>query len=143
MFLCALITKNVKSSDIFHIYICICIMYICMLCCAQSLSHVQLFATPWTVPARLFCPWIFSRQEYWSGLPCPTLGALATPGIKHRSPGLQEDSLLNEPPGKPKTGVGSLSFLQRIFPTQESNWGLLCCRFFTVRFSFTGKFFTI
>ena len=38
-------------------------------------------------------------------------------------------SLLSEPPGNPKnTGVGSLSLLQWIFPTQESNWGLLHCR---------------
>ena len=78
-----------------------------------------------------------------------------------RSPALQEDSLLSEPPGKPthltinsptqgsnpglpmlqvdswpaepagkpeNTGVGSLSLLQRICPTQESNQGLLHCR---------------
>ena len=39
------------------------------------------------------------------------------------------DSLLSEPPGKPKsTGVGSLSLLQGIFLAQESNWGLLHCR---------------
>jgi len=38
------------------------------------------------------------------------------------------DSLPAEPQGKPKnTGVGSLSLLQRIFPTQESNLGLLHC----------------
>ena len=49
------------------------------------------------------------------------------PGIKPRSPALWANSLLSEPPGKPKnTGVGSLSFLQ-IFPTQESNWGFLHC----------------
>ena len=42
---------------------------------------------------------------------------------------LQADSLPAEPQGKPKnTGVGSLSLLQRIFLTQESNWGLLHCR---------------
>ena len=36
------------------------------------------------------------------------------------------DSLPSKPPGKPKnTGLGSLSFLQGIFPTQELNWGLL------------------
>ena len=45
------------------------------------------------------------------------------------SPALQVDSLPAEPPGKPKnTGVGSLSLLQRIFPTQESNWGILHSR---------------
>ena len=39
---------------------------------------------------------------------------------------MQADSLPAEPKGKPKnTGVGSLSLLQRIFPTQELNWGLL------------------
>ena len=46
-----------------------------------------------------------------------------------RSPALQADSLPAEPQGKPKnTGVGSLSLLQRIFPTQELNQGLLHCR---------------
>ena len=45
------------------------------------------------------------------------------------SPALQVDSLLADPPGKPKnTGVGSLSLLQQIFLTQESNQGLLHCR---------------
>ena len=52
-----------------------------------------------------------------------------SPRIKPRSPALQADSLLSEPPGKPKnTGVGSLPSLQGIFPTQESNRGLLHCR---------------
>ena len=42
------------------------------------------------------------------------------PGMEPRSPTLQADSLPAEPQGKPKnTGVGSLSFLQRIFSTQE------------------------
>ena len=43
-------------------------------------------------------------------------------GIEPKSPTLQSGSLSAEPPGKSKnTGVGSLSLLQRIFPTQESN----------------------
>ena len=51
---------------------------------------------------------------------------LPNPGIEPRSPTLQEDSLPAEPQGKPKnTGVGSLSLLQGIFLTQESNQGLL------------------
>ena len=54
---------------------------------------------------------------------------LPNPGVKPRFPALQADSLPSEPPGKPKnTGMGSLSLLQQIFPTQESNWGLLLCR---------------
>ena len=43
----------------------------------------------------------FSRQEYWSGLPFPSLGDLPNPRIKPRSPALQVDSLLTEPPGEP------------------------------------------
>ena len=46
-----------------------------------------------------------------------------------RCPTLQVDSLPAEPQERPKnTRVGSLSLLQGIFPTQESNWGLLHCR---------------
>ena len=47
-------------------------------------------------------PWGFSRQEYWSGLPCPPPGSLPNPGIEPRPPALQADSLLTEPPGEPK-----------------------------------------
>ena len=43
----------------------------------------------------------FSRQEYWSGQPFPSLGDLPNPGIEPRSPTLQADSLPAEPPGKP------------------------------------------
>ena len=49
---------------------------------------------------------------------CP----LPNPETELRSPALQVDSLPAEPPGKPKnTGVGSLSLLQGIFLSQESN----------------------
>ena len=51
-------------------------------------------------------PWGLSRQEYWSGLPCPPPGDLLNPGIKPSSPALQEDSLLSEPPGKPTSVYG-------------------------------------
>ena len=71
----------------------------------------------------------FSRPEYWSEYPFPSPGDLPNPGIQPSSPELQEDSLPAEPQGKPKnTEVGSLSLLQCIFPTQESNQGLLHCR---------------
>ena len=43
----------------------------------------------------------FSRQEYWSGLPCPSPEDLPNPGIKTGSPILQADSLLIKPPVKP------------------------------------------
>ena len=63
----------------------------------------------------------FSREEYWNGWPFPSPGDLPNPGIETR--------YTAEPQGKPKnTGMGSLSFLQQIFLTQELNWGLLHCR---------------
>ena len=49
------------------------------------LSHfisVQLFATLWTVAHQASLSMGFLRQEYWSGLPCPTPGDLPHPGIK-------------------------------------------------------------
>ena len=97
-----------------------------VLCCAWLLSRVWLFATPWTVPPLSMG---FSKQEYWSGLPCPPPRDLPNPGIEPRSPALQVDSLPPEPQGKPKnTGVGGVSLLQGIFLTQKLNWGLLYCR---------------
>ena len=50
------------------------------------------------------------------------------------------DSLLDEPQEKPKyTEEGSLSLLQQIFPTQESNWGLLHCRWVLYQLSYQGS----
>ena len=57
-----------------------------------------------------------------------------------RFPTLQVDSLPAETQGKPEnTGVGSLSFLQEIFPTQESNRGLLHCRQILYQLSYQGS----
>ena len=71
--------------------------------CVYMLSHfscIQLFLTLWTVAhqAPLFMG--FSRQEYWSGLPCPPAWDLPNPGIELRSPQLQAVSLLSQTPGK-------------------------------------------
>ena len=52
------------------------------------------------MPPRLLCPWGFSRQEYWSGLPCPSPGGLPDPGIEPRPPALQAESLPSEPSEK-------------------------------------------
>ena len=90
---------------------------------------LTLFVTLWTAACQPPLCLEFSRQEYWSGLPLPSPGDLPDPGIEPRSPTLQADSSLSESPGKPKnTGVGSLSLLQGIFLSQESNRGLLHCR---------------
>ena len=64
-------------------------------------SRVRFFVTPWTVARQAPLSMGFSRQEYWSGLPCPPPGGLPNPGSKPRSPALQVDSLPSEPPGKP------------------------------------------
>ena len=48
--------------------------------CAQSLSCVRLFVTPWTVAHQAPLSMGFSRQEYWSGLPFPPLGIFLTQG---------------------------------------------------------------
>ena len=75
----------------------------------------------------------FSRQEYWSGLPFPSPGDLRNPEIKPRSPALQADYLLSEPPGKPKnTGVGSLSLLQGDDRGINPRSLVLAGRFFTI-----------
>ena len=82
----------------------------------------------------------FSRPEYWSKQPFPSPGHLPNPGIKPRSPALQAYSLPAEPERKPKnTGVGSLSLLQRIFPTQELNRGLLHCSWILYQLSYQGS----
>ena len=54
----------------------------------KSFSHVQLFATPWTVAYQVPPSLEFSRQEYWSGLPFPYIGDLPNPGIEPGSPAL-------------------------------------------------------
>ena len=91
--------------------------------------------TAWTIQSMEF-----SRPEYWSGWPFHSPGDLPNPGIKPRSPTLQVDSLSAEPQRKPKnTVVSSLSLLQWIFLTQESNRGLLHCRWILYQLSYPGS----
>ena len=54
----------------------------------QSLSHFQLFATPWTVPCQAPLSMEFSKQEYWSGLPFPSPEDLPNPEIETCFPAL-------------------------------------------------------
>ena len=70
----------------------------------QSVSCVQLFATPRTVANQAPLSMGFPRQEYWSGLPFPTPVDLPDPRIEPTSPvspAWQADSFTTEPPGKP------------------------------------------
>ena len=78
----------------------------------------------------LYCPWNSPGQNIGVDSLSLLQGIFPTQGRPEpRSPALQVDSLPAEPQGKPKnTRGGSLSFLQWIFQTQESNWGLLHCR---------------
>ena len=48
-------------------------------------SNVQLFASLCTVACQALLSMGFSRQEYWSGLPCPPPGDLPDPGIEPTS----------------------------------------------------------
>ena len=98
------------------------------------------FATPWITTSQAPLSMGFPRQEYWSGLPFLSPGDLPNPEIEPRSPGLQADSFPAEPQGKPKnTGVGSLSLLQWILPTQDSNRGILHCRKILCQLSYQGS----
>ena len=75
-------------------------MYACVLC---WFSRVWLFMTLWTVACLSLLSMGCSRQEFWSGLPCPPPGDLSDPEIKPlslMSPALQAGSLPLAPPGK-------------------------------------------
>ena len=68
-------------------------------------SHIGLFAALWTIARQAPLSMGFSRQEYWSGMPCPPPGDFSHPGIKPTfpvTPAVQVDSLPAKPLGKPK-----------------------------------------
>ena len=62
------------------IFLCACVLH------AKCFSHVWLFVTLWTVAHHSPRSMGFSRQEYWSGLPCPLPGHLPDPEIERSSP---------------------------------------------------------
>ena len=51
-------------------------------CMLSHFSHVQFFATLWTVARQTLLSMGFSKKEYWSGLPCPPPGDLPNPGTE-------------------------------------------------------------
>ena len=65
--------------------------------CAQLLQLCPTFCDPWTIAPLSK---VFSRQEYWNGLPSPPPGNLPNPRIKPWSTALKADSLPSEPPGQ-------------------------------------------
>ena len=58
-------------------------MHVC-----EAASVLPDSVSPWTVTHQAPLSMGFSRQEYWSGLPCPPPGDLLHPGIKHRRAGI-------------------------------------------------------
>ena len=83
-----------------------------VLCCAQSLQLHPSWGTLWTVAGQAPLSMGFSRQEYWSGLPCPPPGDLPNPGIKPRS--LRSPALAGRPFTTSATGEA-----QQGNPTQQ------------------------
>ena len=79
--------ENIMLSEVSHMKVKV-----------KSLSHVRLFATPWTGAYQASLLMGFSRQEYWSGLPFPSPGDLPNPGMEPGSPTLEADAFTSEPP---------------------------------------------
>ena len=75
-------------------------------------SHVQLFASPWTIVCQVPLSLEFSRQEYWGGFLFLSPGDLPDPGIEHASlaaPALTGEFFTTAPLGKPAGSVQLLS----------------------------------
>ena len=76
-------TQHIYTHTYLHLRLCICVhARVCML---SHFSHVWLFATLWAVACQSPLSVGFSRQEYWSGLPCPPPGDHPDPGIESAS----------------------------------------------------------
>ena len=79
------------------------LLYVFMCVCAQLLSRVWLFMTPWTVAHQTPLSLELPMQEYWSELLYPPPGDLPNPGIEPMSPALAGGFFTTEPPEKPLT----------------------------------------
>ena len=110
-----------------------------LMCCAQSLSWSDSLPPHGLQPTRLLCPWRFSRQECWSGLPCPPPGALPNPGIEPRSPALQVDFLPSEPPGSVVQIFSILNNFLYQFAVSIIERGVLISSTITMDFSFSSS----
>ena len=102
-----------NRSTLAH-YICVCV-----------LNSIQFFVTPQTADLQASLSLGFPRQEYWSGLPFPSLEDLPDPGIEPKSPALRADSLLSESPMKPSwqtwlwSSKGSILGIRQSFQGQQ------------------------
>ena len=87
----------------------------------QLCSHVQTFATLWTIAHQASLSMGFSRQEYWSGLPFPSSGDLPNPSIEPGSPALhlsQQGS-----PKETRAKGKSLDSRVGVHPLPQCMWG--------------------
>ena len=87
-------------------------------------SNVQLFATPWTVAHQAPLSMGFSRQERWSGLPCPPPGDLPNPGIQPanlRSPALADGFFTASTSWETRTAVDLICNRVFLSSGQQSN----------------------
>ena len=110
------------------------------MCVCSVPQMCWLFAAPWTAAHQAPPSTEFSRPEYWSRYPFPSPGDIPNPETEPRFPTLQVNSLPAEPQEKPKNNrVDSLSCLQWIFLSQESNPGLLHCWHILYQLSYQGS----
>ena len=79
---------------------CVCVC-VCVCVSVLSRSVMSNFVTVWTVALQAPLSMGFPNQEYWSGLPFPTLEDVLNPGIDSKSPALAGQFFTTEPPGKP------------------------------------------
>ena len=112
----------------------------CACLCAQlcRFSHVQFCVTPWTVTLQAPLSMGFSRQQYWSGLPCLPPGDLSDPGIEPTS--LSSAALAGEF-FTTNTTWKVLCFFFFFFPPGVWGWGLWYCQLILfVQFFFFSVF---
>ena len=88
----------------------------------KLLSRVKLFLTPGTVAHQAPLSMGFFRQEYWSGLPLPSLGDLLHPGIKPGSPALQAVSLPSKSSRKPQSVFSYINEMSSGTSKDEGWW---------------------
>ena len=83
--------------------------------CAQSLSCVWFFGTPWTEACQAPMSMELPQQEYWNGVPFPSPGDFHDPGIEPKtlvSPALAGRFFTTAPPGKSHLMQNLISLIQ-------------------------------
>ena len=85
-------------------------------CSLSRFSHIWLFVTPWSVPCQASLSMELSRQEYWSGLPCPPPGDLPDSGMVPYLLSLRHRWASSLPP-VPAVQTGRIQMLCSLFTT--------------------------